>query len=72
MTVTPRIRAFLPGRPRLPAPTRAGDAPKVFREFGRALSKLDRAAHTAKPGDGPKKGGRGVDGKGGGNGGGRA
>ena len=50
MKVTPRIRAFLPGRPRLPAPTRAGDAPKVFRDFGRALGKLDRTAHTAKPG----------------------
>ncbi|MCB4768926.1 hypothetical protein LGR54_09945 [Ancylobacter sp. Lp-2] len=51
MKVTPRIRAFLPGRPRLPAPTRAGDAPKVFRDFGRTLGKLDRAAHTAKPGN---------------------
>ncbi|GAB4068617.1 hypothetical protein KHC28_26595 [Ancylobacter sonchi] len=55
MKVTPRIRAFLPGRPRLPAPTRAGDAPKVFRDFGRTLGKLDRAAHTAKP---SRKGGK--------------
>ncbi|MBS7542011.1 hypothetical protein [Ancylobacter oerskovii] len=49
MKVTPRIRAFLPGRPRLPAPTRAGDAPKVFRDFGRTLGRLDRAAHVDKP-----------------------
>ncbi|GLK84925.1 hypothetical protein [Ancylobacter defluvii] len=53
MKVTPRIRAFLPGRPRLPAPTRAGDAPKVFRDFGRTLGKLDRAAHVGTPAAAP-------------------
>ena len=68
MKVTPRIRAFLPGRPRLPAPTRAGDAPKVFRDFGNTLGKLDRAAHVGstaagtsagKPGRKGRKGGQG-------------
>jgi len=54
MTSTPRIRAFLPGRlnalaPRLPAPHRAGDAPQVFRQFGRTLGRLERAAATRRP-----------------------
>lgn len=46
----PRIRAFLPTRPRLPAPTRAGEAPAVFRTFGSTLKRLERAAATRKPG----------------------
>ncbi|SCW79584.1 hypothetical protein [Ancylobacter rudongensis] len=55
MTATPRIRAFLPGRftalaARLPAPDRAGPAPQVFRQFGRTLSKLERAAATRRAG----------------------
>jgi len=54
MTSTPRIRAFLPARfqglsPRLPAPSRAGDAPQVFRQFGRTLGRLERAAATRRP-----------------------
>lgn len=58
MTSTPRIRAFLPGRVRLPSaglpsPSRAGDAPQVFREFGRTLGRtvgrLERAAATRRP-----------------------
>ncbi|MCS0501082.1 hypothetical protein [Ancylobacter mangrovi] len=49
MKGTPRIRAFLPDRPRLPAPSRAGDAPHVFREFGRTLGRLERAAATRRP-----------------------
>lgn len=55
MKVTPRIRAFLPGRPVLPAPTRAGDAPRVFREFGRTLGRLERAAHTGDRPRAPRK-----------------
>ncbi|MCJ8143858.1 cytochrome P450 [Ancylobacter sp. A5.8] len=54
MTGTPRIRAFLPGKfhrlSPMPAPTRAGDAPQVFRQFARTLGKLERAAATRKPG----------------------
>ncbi|MDQ0303779.1 hypothetical protein [Ancylobacter polymorphus] len=55
MSSTPRIRAFLPGRfngfgPRLPAPDRAGQAPQVFRQFGRTLGKLERAAATRRAG----------------------
>lgn len=55
MTSNPRIRAFLPGRfnglaPRLPAPDRAGEAPQVFRQFGRTLGKLERAAATRRAG----------------------
>ncbi|MBB3769800.1 hypothetical protein FHS55_000386 [Angulomicrobium tetraedrale] len=49
MTSMPRIRAFLPNRPQLPAPSRAGDAPQVFRQFGRTLGKLERAAATRRP-----------------------
>lgn len=58
MTSTPRIRAFLPGRfnglaPRLPAPHRAGEAPQVFRQFGRTLGRnfgrMERAAATRRP-----------------------
>ena len=49
MNRMPRIRAFLPGRPKLPAPTRAGDAPQVFRHFGQTLNKLERTAHIRKP-----------------------
>lgn len=52
MKGTPRIRAFLPGRPRLPAPTRAGDAPLVFQNFGRTLGQLERAASTKRDGSG--------------------
>ncbi|WGD30388.1 hypothetical protein AncyloWKF20_00670 [Ancylobacter sp. WKF20] len=57
MTSTPRIRAFLPGRVRLPVPlptsSRAGQAPQVFREFGQTLGRLERAAATRRPrGDG--------------------
>ncbi|HEY9212758.1 MAG TPA: hypothetical protein VIQ29_07870 [Ancylobacter sp.] len=52
MKGTPRIRAFLPGRPRLPAPTRAGDAPQVFQHFGRTLGQLERAAATKRGGGG--------------------
>ena len=52
MKGTPRIRAFLPARPRLPAPTRAGDAPLVFQHFGRTLSQLERAASTKRGGGG--------------------
>ncbi|MFK8252236.1 hypothetical protein [Ancylobacter terrae] len=48
-TLTPRIRAFLPGPARLPVPSRAGDAPQVFRSFGRTLEKLERAATTRRP-----------------------
>ncbi len=50
MKGTPRIRAFLPGRPRLPAPTRAGDAPQVFQNFARTLGQLERAAATKRGG----------------------
>ncbi|TCK31287.1 hypothetical protein EV667_1395 [Ancylobacter aquaticus] len=55
MTSTPRIRAFLPDRfngltPRLPAPHRAGQVPQVFRQFGRTLGKLERAAATRRAG----------------------
>jgi hypothetical protein len=51
MTANPRIRAFLPARfhglaPGLPVPGRAGEAPQVFRQFGRTLGKLERAAAT--------------------------
>lgn len=54
MTSTPRIRAFLPGRfntitPKMPVPSRAGEAPQVFRQFGRALRRLERAASTRRP-----------------------
>ena len=57
MTSTPRIRIFLPGRfhglaPRLPAPDRAGQAPQVFRQFGRTLGRLERAAATRRAGAG--------------------
>jgi len=52
MKGTPRIRAFLPGRPRLPAPTRAGDAPLVFQTFGRTLGQLERAAAVKRGGGG--------------------
>lgn len=57
MTSRPRIRAFLPGgfhglAPRLPAPHRAGDAPQVFRQFGRTLDRtfgrLERTAATRR------------------------
>lgn len=55
MTSTPRIRALLPAgfhgiSPRLPAPSRAGEAPQVFRQFGRTLGRLERAAATRRPG----------------------
>ncbi|MCK0196355.1 hypothetical protein MWN34_05445 [Ancylobacter sp. 6x-1] len=54
MSRIPRIRAFLPTRfngapPHLPAPTRAGEAPDVFRTFARTLEKLERRAVTRKP-----------------------
>ncbi len=54
MTSTPRIRAFLPGHPRLrlPAANHAGSAPQVFREFGRTLGRLERAAATRRSRDG--------------------
>ncbi|WP_428029248.1 hypothetical protein [Ancylobacter sp.] len=57
MTSNPRIRAFLPGRfngmaPRLPASNRAGEAPQVFRQFGRTLGRLERAAATRRAGTG--------------------
>jgi hypothetical protein len=57
MTSTPRIRAFLPGgsvtsRLRLPAANHAGSAPQVFREFGRTLGRLERAAATRRSRDG--------------------
>ncbi|MBS7539374.1 hypothetical protein [Ancylobacter lacus] len=57
MTRIPRIRSFLPGGlsalpPRLPAPSRAGEAPEIFRRFGRTLDRLERAAHTRAPGEG--------------------
>ncbi|MDF2621123.1 MAG: hypothetical protein K0S00_3782 [Xanthobacteraceae bacterium] len=52
MTSTPRIRAFLPGRLRLPAASHAGSAPQVFREFGRTLGRLERAAATRRSRDG--------------------
>ncbi|HSI42391.1 MAG TPA: hypothetical protein VLA00_17735 [Xanthobacteraceae bacterium] len=46
---TPRIRALLPGRPRLPSAGRAGEAPQVFHSFTRTLEKLERAASTRRP-----------------------
>jgi hypothetical protein len=57
MSSTPRIRAFLPGRfnglsSLLPAPDRAGQAPQVFRQFGRTLGRLERTAATRRPGTG--------------------
>ncbi|MCK0209027.1 hypothetical protein MWN33_13400 [Starkeya koreensis] len=61
MTSKPRIRAFLPGgfyglAPRLPAPHRAGEAPQVFRQFGRTLDRtfgrLERTAATRRAGSG--------------------
>jgi len=57
MSSTPRIRAFLPSRftglgPLLPAPDRAGQAPQVFRQFGRTLGRLERTATTRRPGTG--------------------
>ncbi|WP_197028260.1 hypothetical protein [Bosea sp. 117] len=45
----PRIRALLPGRTLLPSPTRAGQAPEVFTDFGRTLVRLERAASTRRP-----------------------